>query len=427
MPEELTPDTVPAALAAVRELAPRASRIASVCTGAFVLAALGLLDGRRATTHWAHCARLAQEYPRVRCRAPGRGGRGPDRDRDRGQSAGARRTGCASGRGAAGRRHAVTRAAAGECAAGRTFPTVGGRAAAGHPDAAPPHGRRTDRRHCGGLACGGRAGPAGEGRGRGGGSGDPGPRGGRRVSASAHPILGIRVGFRGRPAAHPCRARCGERSGPRPRPARLASRRGRPRHRRGGGCGLGRGFRLGAGQGRLFRSGAVPGQSRRAQHQPGQARRALRRCGPGPSDLRRPRSGAPFARPRSACPPSALRPGPRTADPGLDGALQHPQRPRSRHDARRPGRTRRRRPPHDLGIAVRGHARRRHCPRSHASHDLGGRGQGRDHLPARPTRPGLEPRPADQRPGPAHRSRLREQRADAPRSLGDAARLGRTP
>ncbi|MEU6603397.1 GlxA family transcriptional regulator [Streptomyces flaveolus] len=65
IPEELTPDTVPEALAAVRELAPRASRIASVCTGAFVLAALGLLDGRRATTHWAHCARLALHYPRV--------------------------------------------------------------------------------------------------------------------------------------------------------------------------------------------------------------------------------------------------------------------------------------------------------------------------------------------------------------------------
>ncbi|MFG2463051.1 GlxA family transcriptional regulator [Streptomyces sp. NPDC048523] len=65
IPEELTPDTVPEALAMVRELAPRASRIASVCTGAFVLAALGLLDGRRATTHWAHCARLAREYPRI--------------------------------------------------------------------------------------------------------------------------------------------------------------------------------------------------------------------------------------------------------------------------------------------------------------------------------------------------------------------------
>jgi transcriptional regulator GlxA family with amidase domain len=65
IPEELTPDTVPEALAMVHELAPRASRIASVRTGAFVLAALGMLDGRRATTHWAHCARLAREYPSI--------------------------------------------------------------------------------------------------------------------------------------------------------------------------------------------------------------------------------------------------------------------------------------------------------------------------------------------------------------------------
>ncbi|MEV5493256.1 GlxA family transcriptional regulator [Streptomyces bobili] len=65
IPEELTPDNCPQALAAVRELAPRAARVASVCTGAFVLAALGLLDGRRATTHWAHCSQLAREYPGV--------------------------------------------------------------------------------------------------------------------------------------------------------------------------------------------------------------------------------------------------------------------------------------------------------------------------------------------------------------------------
>ena len=45
---------------------PRASRrVASVCSGAFVLAAAGLLDGRRATTHWSACDRLARRYPAV--------------------------------------------------------------------------------------------------------------------------------------------------------------------------------------------------------------------------------------------------------------------------------------------------------------------------------------------------------------------------
>lgn len=66
IPEEPTPDTVPEALDMVRHLAPRARRVASVCTGAFVLAALGFLEGRSATTHWAHCQTLARRYPQVR-------------------------------------------------------------------------------------------------------------------------------------------------------------------------------------------------------------------------------------------------------------------------------------------------------------------------------------------------------------------------
>ncbi|MGC5013762.1 GlxA family transcriptional regulator [Streptosporangium sp. DT93] len=47
------------------ELAGRARRVASVCTGALLLAEAGLLDGRRATTHWAACADLASRFPRV--------------------------------------------------------------------------------------------------------------------------------------------------------------------------------------------------------------------------------------------------------------------------------------------------------------------------------------------------------------------------
>jgi transcriptional regulator GlxA family with amidase domain len=50
---------------AVRAAHESGARVVSLCTGAFVLAAAGLLDGLRATTHWAHTEELAARYPRV--------------------------------------------------------------------------------------------------------------------------------------------------------------------------------------------------------------------------------------------------------------------------------------------------------------------------------------------------------------------------
>lgn len=47
----------------VRRLAKESRRVASVCTGAGILAATGLLDGRRATTHWRHASQLAAQHP----------------------------------------------------------------------------------------------------------------------------------------------------------------------------------------------------------------------------------------------------------------------------------------------------------------------------------------------------------------------------
>jgi transcriptional regulator GlxA family with amidase domain len=53
-------------LAQIQRLARSSTRVASVCTGAAVLAAAGLLDGRRATTHWFNAAELAAAYPAVK-------------------------------------------------------------------------------------------------------------------------------------------------------------------------------------------------------------------------------------------------------------------------------------------------------------------------------------------------------------------------
>jgi transcriptional regulator GlxA family with amidase domain len=56
----------PDLMAFVRERAPRARRVVALGAGTFILARAGLLEGRRATTHWRHCEPLAKEYPGVK-------------------------------------------------------------------------------------------------------------------------------------------------------------------------------------------------------------------------------------------------------------------------------------------------------------------------------------------------------------------------
>ena len=53
----------------IRSAARRSRRVTSVCTGAFLLAKAGLLDGRRATTHWASCSLLADRFPEIEVEA----------------------------------------------------------------------------------------------------------------------------------------------------------------------------------------------------------------------------------------------------------------------------------------------------------------------------------------------------------------------
>lgn len=56
----------PALVAWVKEHGLRSRRVASVCTGAFLLAASGWLDGRRVVTHWTRCEQLAEQHPQLR-------------------------------------------------------------------------------------------------------------------------------------------------------------------------------------------------------------------------------------------------------------------------------------------------------------------------------------------------------------------------
>ena len=64
--EDLTAEPSDAVVAALRAAYDRGAVIASHCTGAYVLAAAGLLDGRRATTHWRYAEAIAARYPAVR-------------------------------------------------------------------------------------------------------------------------------------------------------------------------------------------------------------------------------------------------------------------------------------------------------------------------------------------------------------------------
>lgn len=66
---DIDPMREPEVVKAARDLGARTPRVASVCTGAFLLADAGLLDGRRATTHWRHARELQQRHPSLKVEA----------------------------------------------------------------------------------------------------------------------------------------------------------------------------------------------------------------------------------------------------------------------------------------------------------------------------------------------------------------------
>src|SRR5512140_2345003 len=62
-PDEIPPQSL---LKALRSAYADGARLVSICSGVFVLAATGLLDGKRVTTHWRHAESLARQYPAIR-------------------------------------------------------------------------------------------------------------------------------------------------------------------------------------------------------------------------------------------------------------------------------------------------------------------------------------------------------------------------